>query len=73
MIELVVALIFGILGGYIGKTCEQFVKCFTTAFIGSFFFANGISFYLNNYPSFEINKDQTQDKIDPWVYAYFGT
>jgi hypothetical protein len=64
-----VALICGVFGGYIGKTCEKFVKCFTTAFVGAFLFAYGLAFYLNNYPSLDVNKDE----LDPWIYLYFGT
>ena len=45
------------------------MKCFTTAFVGAFFFAYGLAFYLNNYPSLEVNKDE----LDLWIYLYFGT
>lgn len=67
-IELIVALIYGVIGGYIGKTCEKFVKCFITAFVGAFLFAYGLAFYLNNYPSLDVNKDS----LDPWIFVYFG-
>jgi hypothetical protein len=63
-----VALICGLLGAYIAKTCENFVKCFTTAFVGAFLFAYGLAFYFNHYPSLDVNKDE----LDPWIYLYFG-
>jgi hypothetical protein len=71
MVSLVTAILFAVLGFYLGKKLNKFVKTAGTAIIGSFLLVRGVGSYLGGYPGMSFGEDVQGGNVE-WTPAILG-
>lgn len=67
----IACIIIGIvIGGFVGKSFNRYIKTLGTAFIGSFLTVRGASFFLGGWPGEDIRN--MSHKYDTAIFAYLG-
>jgi len=71
-VKLVIAIIAGIVGFFVGKRYDQKVKAYGTAFVGSFLLVHGISQYVGGFPPLMTPPEEFRDVDKDTAAAYIG-
>lgn len=69
---LIIAVAGAIIGGYLGRKMNRFIRSVGTAFVGSFLIARGVACYAGGYPSAMQLPESGPNKETMGLWMYLG-